>query len=102
MYSQGCGGSSPFFGTSKFLYNASKDGFPAAVIAERALCLEGISRALADATTRDLYYACAATVTISRRMDLVFPADLSRRQLGKLLGSRATTALVRWVRAAAN
>jgi hypothetical protein len=41
MYSQGCGGSSPFFGTSKVFYNASNDGFPTAVIAERALCLEG-------------------------------------------------------------
>jgi hypothetical protein len=43
MYSQGCGGSSPFFGTSKvfYNYNGSKDGFPSAVLAECALRLEG-------------------------------------------------------------
>jgi hypothetical protein len=36
----------------------------------------------------------------SRRIDLVFPADLSQWQLGKLLTARrATTALVRWASA---
>jgi hypothetical protein len=70
MYSQGCGGSSPFFGTSKvfYNYNASKDGFPSAVLAECAFYTsKGFPAHWRTRLPGGLYAACAAAVTISRR-----------------------------------
>jgi hypothetical protein len=80
--------------------NASKDGSPTAVIAESALCLEGDFPRIGGPLRGGSYYSTAG-------IDLVFPAHLSQRQLGKLpmmapSYDRSGVPGFRWIRAAAN